>query len=532
MRIFRHLGRSAPKLDDRHAEGAAGEGSAAESSTASSERSVRGAFIAVLIGMAMVPLDMTAVATAAPALAISLGELSNVAWVVTAMALGMTISIPIMGRLSDMQGRRKIFQAAIVLFVIGSVASGLSQSLGQLIAARFVQGIGGGGLMTLSQIILGDLVSPRRRGHYMGYVGAMFAVVNITGPILGGFIVDHFTWRLIFFLNLPLGAVAMAVSIRFLPRTSSTSGKSTIAAMSVLYFTLTVAGGFLVLSWGGDTYPWRSPVILLLAAGTVLALVVFVLVQRKSLMPIFPRDLLRNRTFLVASGLGLATGVAMHSTILFVPVFLQGVSGLDATTSGLLLMVLMGSIIVSMIVSNRLITTRGTYKGFAVIGGVAMAVGLGLLGSIGAETNVGDFIGYLAIVGVGIGLVVQVPILVVQNDVPRRVMGAGTAGTLFFRQVGTTAGVAAAGALFAGTIARALAERLPGTTSIDTDRLLSDGIASVPSETVAVLRDVLGGAISDVFLAFGFSSAVLCLVLALLLPARPLRDSVETFPAP
>jgi len=480
----------------------------------------------------MVPLDMTAVATAAPALAISLGELSNVAWVVTAMALGMTISIPIMGRLSDVQGRRRIFEAAIVLFVAGSVASGFSQSLSQLIAARVVQGIGGGGLMTLSQIILGDLVSPRRRGHYMGYVGIMFAVVNIMGPILGGLIVDHFTWRLIFFLNLPLGAVAMAVSIRFLPRSSPIGGRSTMEATSVLYFALTVAGGFLVLSWGGDTYPWRSPTILLLAAGTVVAFVVFVLVQRKSLVPIFPRDLLRNRTFVVASGLGLATGVAMHSTILFVPVFLQGVSGLDATTSGLLLMVLMGSIIVSMIVSNRLITARGAYKGFAVSGGMAMVAGLGLLGSIGTETNVGAFMVYLAIVGVGIGLVVQVPILVVQNDVPRSVMGAATAGTQFFRQVGTTAGVAAAGALFAGTIARALAERLPGATSIDTDRLLSDGIESVPSETVAVLRDVLGGAVSDVFITFGFSAAVLCLVLAVLMPATPLRDSVETFPAP
>lgn len=526
------LGRSISGLSNRRTKQVSEEGADTDPGAASSERRVRVAFIAVLIGMAMAPLDLTAVATAAPAMAVSLGELSNVAWVVTAMALGMTISIPIMGRLSDMQGRKRVFQAAIVLFVVGSVASGFSQSLGQLIAARIVQGLGGGGLMTLSQIILGDLVSPRRRGHYMTYVGVMFALVNITGPILGGFIVDHFTWRLIFFLNLPLGVIAMAVSIRFLPATSTTGGRSTIEPMSILYFALTVAGGFFIVSWGGDTYPWRSPTILILALGTMATFAVFILVQRRSAMPIFPRNLLHNRTFVVASGLGLASGVAMHSTILFVPVFLQGVSGLGATMSGLLLMVLMGAIIVSMIVSNRLITARGNYKSFGVSGGLIMAIGFGLLGTIGAGTSVIAFTGYILIVGTGMGLVTQLPILVVQNDVPHSVMGAGTAGTQFFRQVGTTSGVAAAGALFAGTITRALAERLPGVTSINADTLLRDGIESVPTETVTVLRDVLSGAVSDVFLVFGFSAALLCLALAILLPARPLRDSVEHVSTP
>lgn len=335
----------------------------------------------LMLGMLLAALDQTIVSTAMPSIVGDLHGLNHIAWVTTAYLLAATVTTPIWGKLGDLYGRKYLFQASIVLFLVGSALAGLSQSMVQLIAFRAIQGLGGGGLMVLAQASIADVVPPRDRGKYQGYFGAVFGLSSVLGPLIGGFFTDTLSWRWVFYVNVPIGVVALVVTTAVLPNTIA-KVKPVIDYVGFALLTAAVSGLVLVTTWGGAQYAWGSPVIVGLSVGTVLLGAVFVLSQRRSPEPVLPLRLFRNRTFTIASAVSFIIGLAMFGSIIYLPLYLQLVSGASATNSGLLMLPLMAGLLVASIVSGQLITKTGHYRPYPIVGTALAAVGMYLLGAI------------------------------------------------------------------------------------------------------------------------------------------------------
>jgi EmrB/QacA subfamily drug resistance transporter len=351
----------------------------------SPQRSLRPVFAGLMLAMLLAALDHTIVATALPTIVGELGDLAALPWVVTAYMLAATVSVPVIGRLSDQLGRTRVFQAAIGLFVLGALASGTALSLPWLVAARVVQGAGAGGVIALTQTTIADLVSARDRGRYHGLLGAVFGVASIAGPLLGGLFVDHLSWRLAFWLNVPLGLLAMAVIGRLL-RLSPTGGRRRVDWVGATLLTAGVAGLLLVIASAGRD-GGLTPGLAGLAAAIVALLALFLLSQRRADEPIVPLGLFRNRVFALGSALGFVVGVGMFGTLIYTPLYLQAVLGASATASGFLLLPLLGGLIAATVVSGRLVTRWGRYKPFPVAGTFLLALGVWLLSGLGADTT-------------------------------------------------------------------------------------------------------------------------------------------------
>ena len=488
-------------------------------------------FSGLMLGMLLAALDQTIVSTALPTIVGDLGGLNHLSWVVTAYLLASTISTPLYGKASDLYGRKIVFQLAIVVFLIGSALCALSQNMNELIAFRAVQGLGAGGLMTLAMTIVADVVPPRERGRYQGLLGAVWAFASIAGPLTGGFIVDNLSWRWVFTINLPIGGAALVVTsiVLQLPKRRV---EHRIDWLGAGLLTGAITTLLLAVTWGGHQYAWGSGQILgLVTVGTAL-LVAFLIVERRAAEPIIPLKLFRERTFTVPAVISAIVGFAMFAGIIYLPLFMQIATGATATASGLTMVPLMLGAIGTSISTGRIISHTGRYKLFPVAGTLIAAVGMFLLSTMDVHTTRLVSSIYMLVLGVGIGMVMQVTVLAVQNAVDRRHLGSATSTVTFLRSMGGSFGTAVGGAVVANRLADKL-HQIPAASGIDASQLQSAAqIFALPPALRDRVGEAFGSAITTVFLV-SVPFILAAFALSLLLPELPLRGrDHELQPAP
>jgi EmrB/QacA subfamily drug resistance transporter len=490
-------------------------------------RALTTVFAALMLGMFLAALDQTIVSTALPTIVGDLGGLNHLSWVVTSYLLASTVSTPIYGKLGDMYGRKPVFLGAILIFLAGSMLAGLSQSLGELIGFRALQGAGAGGLMVSAQAIIADIVPPRQRGRYMGLIGSVFAVASVAGPLLGGFFVDQLSWRWVFYVNMPVGALAILIVIFRLHLHVPTT-RHRIDYLGAALLTGGVGALILLTSWGGSQYRWGSPTIVGLGIGGVALLAAFIWQERRAVEPIVPLTLFRSSVFNVSSAMGATIGMAMFGAIVFIPLYLQLVYGASATGSGLRMIPLMVGLLTAAIASGRTISRIGRYRMFPIAGTAVLVVGMFLLSRLDLGTPPWIASVYMLVVGIGIGLVMQVLVLVVQNDAEPRNIGVATATATFFRSVGGSFGVAIFGAIFAARLSHELAHLPQGVVAhLGADVHMSPAQVRHLSPTVhADFLQAFANALHGVFL-WGLAFAVIPFALSWLLKEVPLRTTLH-----
>jgi EmrB/QacA subfamily drug resistance transporter len=418
--------------------------------------------------MLIASLDQTVVATALPTIVSDLGGLNQLSWVVTGYLLASTVSTPLWGKLGDMYGRKSLFQATIILFLLGSVLCGISQNIGELIAFRALQGLGGGGLIVLAQAIIADVVPPRERGRYQGIFGAVFGVTSVAGPLMGGFFVDNLSWRWVFYINLPIGAIALVVIAFALPSLAN-RGHHSIDYLGTVVLAAAATSLVLLTSLGGTVFAWGSTQIILLAVIAVVLIIGFIVIEQRASEPVLPLSLFRNRVFSYTSAIGFIVGFALFGVVTYLPLFMQVVNGASPTVSGLRLTPLMLGVLLTSITSGQLITRWGRYKIFPIIGTALTVVGMLLLSRMNEQTSVLLAAFYMLVLGMGLGLVMQVLVIAVQNAVEYRNLGVATSGSTFFRSIGGSFGTAIFGAVFSNLLAAniaSLASSLPPSFNI------------------------------------------------------------------
>ncbi|HKS52656.1 MAG TPA: MDR family MFS transporter [Pseudonocardiaceae bacterium] len=479
-----------------------------------SKREIYTAMSGLMIAMLLAMLDNLIVGTAMPTIVGELGGLAHLSWVVTGYALATAVSTPVWAKLGDLYGRKRLFMASIVLFLIGSSLAGLSQGMSELIAFRGIQGLGAGGLMVGAMAIIGDLVPLRERGRYQGLMAAVMPVAFIGGPLLGGLLTDHLSWRWAFYINLPLGVLALLVTAvtMHLP---GRRGQVSVDWSGAGLLAVGVAALTLLASWGGTEYDWTSVPIVGLGALSLLALGAFVAVERRVAEPILPLRLFTSRNFTSAVALTFLTGLAMFGAVTFLPQFQQIVQGASATSSGLQLLPLMGGMLVTSVLGGQLVSRTGRYRGLLLAGSILMAAGLGLLATMDRGTDQVTTALWMVVLGVGMGMLMQTTLLVVQNSVGQPDLGAATGAATLFRTVGGSLGVSVFGTLFTQQLQAGLPSGVPS-------RLTPAMLDALPVAVRDGYQQAVAAGVGLVF-SWGALIALLAVVAAWLIGEVPLR---------
>lgn len=490
-----------------------------------------GAVCAVLL---LASLGQTIVSTAMPIIAADLDGLDHITWLITAYLLASTVSAPIFGKLGDLYGRKVVMQGGILVFLTGSVIAGLAHSMEVLVIGRAVQGLGGGGLIVVAMAVVADVMPPRERGKAQGLMGSMFGISTVIGPLIGGFLVEQFTWHWIFFFNLPIGVLAYAILSFALPRRADHKRHS-IDYMGAVLLTGFLSAVVMAASVGGTTFAWGSVEMILLVAFSLALLIAFIVVERRAAEPILPLGLFANNTFLVINSVGMLVGCAMFGTIAFLPLFLQVVKGVSPTNSGMFLVAMMAGLLTGSIGAGKLMSDTGRYKMLPILSTGLLAVGMLALATISPATPLWQVAVYMLLVGLGIGPVMSVGVAAIQNAIPVSMMGVGTASANMFRLIGGSVGTSAFGAIFAAGLARNLDGLLPGgeagEAAAGLHSISAEMLATLPEGVRAQVLDGFAAALGPVFLVGAGLAAMAC-ALSMLLHEHPLSSEMSREPVP
>ncbi|MEV7183353.1 MDR family MFS transporter [Kitasatospora sp. NPDC093102] len=484
---------------------------------------------ALLLAMLLAALDQTIVSTALPTIVSDLGGLEHLSWVVTAYLLASTAATPLWGKLGDMYGRKRFFQASIVIFLVGSVLCGIAQNMGELIAFRALQGLGGGGLIVLSQAIVGDLVAPRDRGRYQGLFGAVFGVTSVLGPLLGGLFVDHLSWRWVFYINLPVGVVALVVIAAVL-HGLEVRREHRIDYLGTVLIAAVATCLVLMTSLGGTTWAWSSWQIVGLGVLGLVLLLAFALVERTAVEPVLPLRLFRSRTFSLVAVISFVVGFAMFGALTYLPTFLQVVHRVSPTLSGIHMLPMVLGMLLTSIGSGQIVARTGHYRIFPIAGTAVTTIGLLLLSRLDEHSSTAEMSVYFLVFGLGLGLVMQVLVLIVQNSVGYEDLGVATAGATFFRSIGASFGVSIFGTVFASGLRSRLADALAGVPlppGFRPEAITSDPrvISRLPAAVQQGVYHAYAESITRVFL-YAVPVALVAFVLSLFLREQKLRSTV------
>lgn len=481
---------------------------------------VRLLFSSLLLVMLLAALDQTIVSTALPTIVGELGGLENLSWVVTAYLLTSTIVVPLYGKFGDLFGRKIVLQAAIGLFLLGSALCGLAQNMTELILMRALQGLGGGGLLVVTMAAIGDVIPPAERGRFQGMFGGIFGLATVIGPLIGGFLVEHLSWRWIFYINLPLGILALVViSAVFKPHAAHI--KHQIDYMGAVFLAAALTCVVLFTTQGGVTLPWSSPQLWFTLAFGLVALGGFIYEELHAPEPIIPLHLFKERTFLLCCLIGFIIGTSLFGSMTFLPLYLQVVKDSTPSQAGMQLLPMMCGLTASSIISGRIISRIGRYRIFPILGTLLASVAMILLGTLNNDTPVEYLYVYIFLLGMGLGMVMQVLVLAVQNSVHFKHMGVATSGTTLFRSIGGSIGVAAFGAMFTSSLHTRLAATLPKGTVLP-HSMGPQGVQHLPEAVRGVYLQAFGSSLHTVYITAA-CVIVLAFLLTWLLQDVPLR---------